>query len=93
MTSQVVASPDALSIRLVRTHDVAWSSVDHLAVVQRVRWWTLGRFWPRPDVVEVVLRSGEHIKLWPTMGAMNSTTATIKRGLLERYRATFAPPP
>jgi hypothetical protein len=100
MSGQVVASPDALSVRFVRTREIAWSSVHHFAVVKRVRWWAPGRFWPSPEVVEAALRSGERINLWPTIGtregrpgAMNPTAATIKRGLLERYRRTFAPPP
>jgi hypothetical protein len=100
MAGQVVASGDGLSVRWLRTREIPWSSVDHFAVERRVRWWVTGRFWPPPEVVEVALRPGERVKLWSTigiregrLGATNPTAATLMRGLLQRYRDAFAPPP
>jgi len=92
MTGQVVASPEAVSVRFVRTRQIPWSRVDHFAVVERMRWWAPGRFWPRPLIVEVALRNGDHVALWPTMGHDPIPTSRTL-WLLQRYRETFAPPP
>ena len=87
----VVVKPDGLTTWWFGRQQIPWDEVETFRVGAHSPWW--GGGWPPFDVVEVSLRDGKTITLWPTRSGAatdgRESPATVQCGLLERYRATL----
>lgn len=93
----VVASPDCLVRHWFGIRRIPWDTVDFLEVVDRRRAFP-GR--GPIAVIEVALRDGSRVTLWPTSssreglgGATDPSAAMLRFRVLQRYRELAAPPP
>jgi hypothetical protein len=88
----VIVGNDGLTVWWIGRRRIAWDDVASVQLVSHSPWW--GGGWPPFDVVDVTLRDGETVTLWPTRSgppvAGRPSPAAVQCGLLERYRATLA---
>jgi hypothetical protein len=70
-----------------------------MQVVEKRPYWGDMGTWIAVDVIDLALRDGRHVTLWPTRssnhgpgGADDPSAATLKLNLLTRYRNALAPP-
>jgi len=89
----VLVSPEGLRVWWLGVRRIPWEQVEGFAVVTRAPLWAAG--WPPFEVVEVSIRGGPAVTLWPTRSAAvpvagAASAAAAQCGLLERYRATLS---
>ncbi len=87
----VVARADGLTMWWFGRRRIPWDDVDSLRVESHSPWW--GGGWPPFDVIDVSLRDGAAVTLWPTRSGPaqaggRPSPATVQCGLPGRYRAT-----
>jgi hypothetical protein len=88
----VVADRQGITMWWFGRRRIPWDQVGSLAVGSHAPWW--GGGWPPFDVVDVTLRDGSRVTLWPTRSGPppaegRPSIAAVQCGLLERYRATL----
>jgi hypothetical protein len=89
----VLVSPEGLRVWWLGVRRIPWEHIEGFAVVTRAPLWAAG--WPPFEVVEVSIRGGPAVTLWPTRSAAvpvagAASAAAAQCGLLERYRATLS---
>ncbi|HEY5015102.1 MAG TPA: hypothetical protein VIK61_20620 [Acidimicrobiia bacterium] len=94
----VVVEPDGLTVRWFVARRFSWERVDYLQVVEKRPYWGDMGTWFAVDVIDLALRDGRHVTLWPTRssnhgpgGGDDPSAASLKLHLLMRYRDALAP--